>query len=625
MAGGTGFSVLTGIGEAIHAEREQQLAQQRQDKLRKDDDTRARFNDALAYHKEIMNNPTSLPESKEASAKEYARMIAQGPDQYKGADLENGFMAPVNAARQVRLNQRRQQLGLKAALPAANANASQGAEDSAAQQPSPSAPGTTPSGPPTSGTITSPSMGMPGGLESGGISDMLNMVMQAGKEQTAPGGPMSQSIPQDVQDSTSPDGSDLPPVSSDPRYSPAEQMDNYRKLYDQNSGANGSTGSVPGPTIGGIGPNGQVKFKPPATPKYVQREQSYTMPDGTSHRGAVSFEQGDPQGFVIDPVSHRHIPVTSLANARMDTITAVQHVDPTTGKKVVSYESSNNLEGQTFESAVPNKMVIRSDSDGNIHLKTFQPGFGGRPDTFTGQDDIVGKNPMTELNKESARTRIALGQAMLLNPHEADYMINEEEAGHDMSKVPGHIYVQMLQRRSDLGMPLPDRYTTGAQKTIADSMKVLSSIQEVRPSLEAAMKDSQLNNIPYTTALNNWAYTHGFGADPQAAGAELERHISSLSLLGLNSAGSVSHASRAWPFIEKTLIHTPKPGTDSRQLMMDKLKAIELLQNETIEAQKNAGLKGGGVRFPGSQPTTTPGRKQANSAMDSLFDDAGLK
>lgn len=184
-----------------------------------------------------------------------------------------------------------------------------------------------------------------------------------------------------------------------------------------------------------------------------------------------------------------------------------------------------------------------------------------------------------------------------VNKH-LDFLIDSENQGKDISKVSAATYGKMVQRRADrsahgdAAAALPDKYSVATQKTLAESSQVLDEATRLKAMIQREIKaNPDLAKLPLDKALANIAYKAGF-----SSGDEFNQHIAELSILGLKSAATVgAKGVRNWKYINLTLGHTADPGKDSLQLMVDKLGAIQSVNEDTISANKKFGLKSGVV------------------------------
>jgi hypothetical protein len=566
---------IVGVADRMHQDNLLKEKIDREDYLRADQEDLADYHTHAEELRKMAADENVHPAAREEAANAYAQLVANGRQGMKPKDRAKLLMNVGQSARGYRA---RQLLGLQS-----------GAQST----------------PNTSGTLGAPSAtGTPAGAPNqvGGSSGSV--------EQT-PSSFMDTLMrsPQMTADQASSQASSLPYLTPDEKIQ--QQVRNYRMI----TGSSGFGGTSSGNSSGDdgsdagsprleprLGKNGELTFSP-VQPSYHFEQMTYVDPrDNQPHEGSVSVDMKAPgTGYIVDPQSGKLIKVRPTSKTRSDTIIPVTKV--VNGKKVISYERRSSMAGQTIDAPVQSHSIVEPGADGNLYRRTYQPGFNGQPDKLI-NEEVVGRNPLVDLQRQSLATGIATREAPLFSPDQLDFMIQEENNGADMTKVPSTTYAQMVKRREEFNAQghgdvaqLPDRYTTGAQNSMRDATRIINTTDRIKNVIDGYVAENggTPSKIPYGNALGALAYRLHFGSAD-----EFNKHLADMSILALNSGASVGGKGiRNWKYIEMTLQHTPEPGKDSMQLIIDKMAAIRSLNEDMIAAARDTGLKSGVVNIPG--------------------------
>lgn len=592
---------LVGVADRMRADAVKRDDIARQDQLRADQEDQADFHVHAEELRKMASDDNVHPAAREQAASAYAQMVGNGRAGMKAKDRAKLLMDVGQAARGYRA---RQILGLDKAGQEMSSSFSGGANQGNVAPSSQSTLSPRDQGPEQFSSVPT------------GMMDIITKSMGMAGQQ------VSQAGQEGAQE-----------ASSLPYLLPEERMQQQVRLLKTLTGGasgmgggysdSGDDGSSGGSSVGSprleprLGKNGELTFSP-VQPSYHFEQMTYVDPrDGQEHEGSISVDLKSPgTAYLVDPQSGKLIQVRPTSKTRSDTVIPVAKV--VNGKKVISYERRSRMAGQTIDAPVANHSIIEPGSDGNLHKRTYRPGFNGQPDQLV-SDEVVGRDPLLELKQESARTGIdARRQGMeaqrlgmdirrndLFSPEQLDYMIQEENNGADMAKVASPVYTQMLKRRNEFAeqghgdiAALPDRYTAGAQNVMRDATRVINTTDRIRAVIDDYVKENGgvPSKLPYRGALGVLAYRMGFASED-----EFNKHLADMSILSLNSAATVGGKGiRNWNYIKMTLQHTPEPGKDSMQLVIDKMEAIKSLNEDLIAAARDTGLKSGVVNIPGS-------------------------
>jgi hypothetical protein len=193
-------------------------------------------------------------------------------------------------------------------------------------------------------------------------------------------------------------------------------------------------------------------------------------------------------------------------------------------------------------------------------------------------DAAIGDTPLTNPNEEKIAQMRARGQT---SDDQIKLMYRGTKSNAPVQRIM--LRVAALSKGN-----VNDAMSPAGSKVVADTMPTLSSLDSVLSDIKRLGLEK--NNSRGYLAGSRLAYATGKAA-PEGA---LAKDISGLELDRILAATSIlKGSSRAYPALEKALVHTPNPWIDSPQLIHDKLMTIRNRLRDVINDARRYQTKSG--------------------------------